>query len=38
LAEAMADGRVSIEGDADALGRLVGLIARVDPDFEIIIP
>jgi alkyl sulfatase BDS1-like metallo-beta-lactamase superfamily hydrolase len=38
LAEAMADGRVTIEGDASALGRLVGLIARVDPNFDIIIP
>ena len=38
LGTAVADGVVGIEGDAAVLGRLVGLLAPVDPDFAIVTP
>jgi len=38
LAAALADGSVTIEGDHDALARLVGVLAPVDPDFAIVTP
>ncbi|MBL8775199.1 MAG: MBL fold metallo-hydrolase [Acidimicrobiales bacterium] len=38
LAGAIADGTVTVDGDPGVLGRLVGLIAPVDPDFDIVVP
>jgi alkyl sulfatase BDS1-like metallo-beta-lactamase superfamily hydrolase len=38
LGAALADGTVVLEGDASALGRLVGVVAQVDPDFAIVTP
>lgn len=38
LAMAMSDGTVEVEGDPAVLGRLVALIAPVDPNFEIVLP
>ena len=38
LESAIADGTVVVEGDPARLGRLVGLIAPVDPDFSIVTP
>ena len=38
LGTAMADGTVAIDGDPAVLGRLVALLAPVDPDFNIVIP
>lgn len=38
LAAALADGRVAIDGDPAVLGRLVALVAPVDPDFDIVVP
>jgi alkyl sulfatase BDS1-like metallo-beta-lactamase superfamily hydrolase len=35
---ALGDGRVRIDGDPAVLGRLVGLLAPVDPDFGIVTP
>ncbi len=38
LGAALEDGTVTIDGDPEALGRLVGLLAPVDPDFNIVTP
>ena len=38
MAKAVADGTVRIDGDAAVLGRLVGLLAPVDPGFAIVTP
>jgi len=38
LAEAMGDGTVAVDGDPSVLGRLVAVLAPVDPDFEIVVP
>ncbi len=38
LATAMSDGTVAVDGDPAVLGRLVGVLAPVDPDFAIIEP
>jgi alkyl sulfatase BDS1-like metallo-beta-lactamase superfamily hydrolase len=38
LGEAMGDGTVAVEGDPGVLGRLVAVLAPVDPDFEIVVP
>jgi len=38
LGAALADGTVAIAGDASDLGRLVGLLAPVDPNFAIVTP
>jgi len=38
LAAALGDGTVVVEGDATDLGRLIGLIAPVDPAFAIVTP
>ena len=38
LGAAMADGTVTIDGDPTVLGTLVGLLAPVDPDFDIVTP
>ena len=38
LVAAMADGAVVVDGDPAQLGRLVELIAPVDPNFEIVMP
>lgn len=38
LSAAIAAGTVSVEGDAADLGRLVSLLAPVDPDFAIVTP
>ena len=36
LANALGDGTVSVDGDPAALGRLVALVAPVNPDFNIV--
>ncbi|MCU0308579.1 MAG: MBL fold metallo-hydrolase [Thermoleophilia bacterium] len=38
LPAALGDGTVAVEGDPAVLGRLVALIAPVDPDFAIVTP
>ncbi len=38
LPTALADGTVTVDGDPQVLGRLVGLLAPVDPDFAIVTP
>jgi alkyl sulfatase BDS1-like metallo-beta-lactamase superfamily hydrolase len=38
LASAMAEGAVVVDGDPGVLGRLVGVLAPVDPDFAIVEP
>ena len=38
FATAMADGTVAIDGDPTVLGRLISLLAPVDPDFNIVTP
>jgi alkyl sulfatase BDS1-like metallo-beta-lactamase superfamily hydrolase len=38
LASALGDGTVVIDGDPSALANLVGLMAPVDPDFNIVTP
>lgn len=38
LGAALADGRVVVDGDADVLGRLIAVVAPVDPDFAIVTP
>ena len=38
LGAAIADGTVAIDGDPAVLGTLVGLLAPVDPDFDIVTP
>jgi alkyl sulfatase BDS1-like metallo-beta-lactamase superfamily hydrolase len=38
LGAAMGDGTVVVDGDASVLGRLVGLLAPVDPAFDIVTP
>lgn len=38
IVEALEDGRLVIEGDADALARLMGLLSRPDPHFAIVEP
>ena len=38
LEAAVVDGTVKIEGDTSALGRLIGVLARLDPDFTIVTP
>jgi ubiquinone biosynthesis protein UbiJ len=38
LAAALGDGTVAVDGDAAVLGRLVALLAPVDPDFAIVTP
>ena len=38
MAKAVADGAVHIDGDAAVLGRLVSLLAPVDPGFAIVTP
>jgi alkyl sulfatase BDS1-like metallo-beta-lactamase superfamily hydrolase len=38
LPAAIGDGTVTIEGDPSALENLVGLLAPVDPDFDIVTP
>jgi alkyl sulfatase BDS1-like metallo-beta-lactamase superfamily hydrolase len=38
LGAALADGTVTIDGEPEVLGRLVGLLAPVDPDFNIVTP
>ena len=35
---ALADGTVAVDGDPAVLGRLVALLAPVDPDFDIVTP
>ena len=37
-AQALGDGTLTVQGDPGALGRLVALLAPVDPDFEIVVP
>jgi alkyl sulfatase BDS1-like metallo-beta-lactamase superfamily hydrolase len=38
MADALADGRVAIEGDPGTVATLVGVLAPVDPDFAIVTP
>jgi len=38
LAAALVDGTVAVDGDPAVMGRLVALIAPVDPDFDIVLP
>jgi len=38
LADAVDDGRVEVDGDPAAMATLVGLLAPVDPDFDIVTP
>ena len=38
LADAMDDGTVTVKGDPGVLGRLVAVLAPVDPDFDIVVP
>jgi len=38
LLAALADGTVTVDGDPAVLGHLVGLLAPVDPDFNIVTP
>jgi alkyl sulfatase BDS1-like metallo-beta-lactamase superfamily hydrolase len=38
LATALADGTVEVDGDPAAMATLVGLLAPVDPDFDIVTP
>jgi alkyl sulfatase BDS1-like metallo-beta-lactamase superfamily hydrolase len=38
LSHAIGDGTVEVDGDPDDLGRLVSLLAPVDPDFAIVTP
>jgi alkyl sulfatase BDS1-like metallo-beta-lactamase superfamily hydrolase len=38
VGQALADGTIAIDGDAGAMGTLVGLVAPVDPSFEIVLP
>jgi len=38
ITAAVGDGTVTIEGDPTVLGRLVALLAPVDPDFNIVTP
>jgi alkyl sulfatase BDS1-like metallo-beta-lactamase superfamily hydrolase len=38
LAAALGDGSVTVDGDPAELGSLVGLLAPVDPDFNIVTP
>jgi alkyl sulfatase BDS1-like metallo-beta-lactamase superfamily hydrolase len=38
LPRALADGTVAVDGDPGVLGRLVALLAPVDPDFAIVTP
>jgi alkyl sulfatase BDS1-like metallo-beta-lactamase superfamily hydrolase len=38
MATALADGTVEVDGDPAAMATLVGLLAPVDPDFEIVTP
>lgn len=35
---ALGDGTIVVDGDPEILGRLVGLLAPVDPDFDIVTP
>ena len=38
LGAALGDGTVGVDGDPEVLGRLVGLLGPVDPDFSIVTP
>ena len=38
VAEALTDGRINVDGDPAELAQLVGLLAPVDPDFNIVTP
>jgi len=38
LPDALAQGAVTVDGDPAVLGRLVALMAPVDPDFAIVTP
>ena len=38
MADAVDDGRVEVDGDPAAMATLVGLLAPVDPDFDIVTP
>lgn len=38
FAAAVADGTVVVDGDPGVLGRLVALLAPIDPDFDIVVP
>jgi alkyl sulfatase BDS1-like metallo-beta-lactamase superfamily hydrolase len=38
VAQAITDGTITIEGDAGVFATLVGLVAPVDPSFEIVLP
>jgi alkyl sulfatase BDS1-like metallo-beta-lactamase superfamily hydrolase len=38
LAQALADGVIAVDGDPAELAQLVGLLAPVDPDFDIVTP
>jgi alkyl sulfatase BDS1-like metallo-beta-lactamase superfamily hydrolase len=38
MATALADGTVEVDGDPGAMASLVGLLAPVDPDFDIVSP
>jgi len=38
LAQALADGSITVDGDPAELAQLVGLLAPVDPDFDIVTP
>jgi alkyl sulfatase BDS1-like metallo-beta-lactamase superfamily hydrolase len=38
LGRAIADGTVTVDGDPAVLGRLVALLAPVDPDFAVVTP
>ena len=38
FAAALADGTVTVDGDATSLARMVGLLAPVDPNFAIVTP
>jgi alkyl sulfatase BDS1-like metallo-beta-lactamase superfamily hydrolase len=38
LGAALADGTASVRGDTDVLATLIGLLAPVDPDFDIVTP
>ena len=38
LDAAIGDGTVVVDGDPGVLGRLVAVLAPVDPDFDIVVP
>lgn len=38
LAAALGDGTVTVDGDPSVMATLVGLLAPVDPDFDVVVP